>query len=96
MSQNFAKRKHFSNRTNSNRYYRQKKEFKHYLNIPEKYLELLKVKWPKPSVLSNAVLQQIPLNKFKYSEKIDGVHTFLLIFDKQVYKNIFYQRIIIN
>ena len=85
MSQNFAKRKHFSNRTNSNRYYRQKKEFKHYLNIPEKYLELLKVKWPKPSVLSNAVLQQIPLNKFKYSEKIDGVHTFLLIFDKQVY-----------
>ena len=35
--------------------------------------------------MSNAVLQQIPLNKFKYSEKIDGVHTFLLIFDKQVY-----------
>ena len=85
MSQNFAKRKHFSNRINSNRYYQHKKEFKHYLNIPDKYLELLKVKWPKPSVVSNAVLQQIPLNKFKYSEKIDGVHTFLLIFDKQIY-----------
>ena len=26
-----------------------------------------------------------PLNKFNYSEKIDGVHTFLLIFDKKIY-----------
>ena len=62
-----------------------KSEHKNYLNIPDKYKELLNVKWPKPSVLSNAVLQQISLDKFKYSEKIDGVHTFLLIFDKQFF-----------
>ena len=55
------------------------------MNIPEKYLKLLDVTWAKPSVLSNWVLQKIPLNKFKYSEKIDGFHTYILIFDKQVY-----------
>ena len=75
----------FLNKTNSKRHYGHRKESNNYLNIPDKYKKLLEVKWPKPSVLSNAVLQQIPLDKFKYSEKIDGVHTFLLIFDKQFY-----------
>ena len=79
------KRRNFFSKTNSNIHYRHNNEHKNYLNIPDKYKELLKVKWPKPSVLSNAVLQQISLDKFKYSEKIDGVHTFLLIFDKQFY-----------
>ena len=62
-----------------------KKRQRHSLDIPEIYLDLLKVDWPKPSVLSNLILQKIPLNKFNYSEKIDGVHTFLLIFDKKIY-----------
>ena len=79
------KGRNFLNRTNFNRQYRHNNEHKNYLNIPDKFKKLLKVKWPKPSVLSNAVLQQISLDKFKYSEKIDGVHTFLLIFDKQFY-----------
>jgi len=61
------------------------KTYKNICNIPEKFLNLLNVKWSKPSVLSNWVLQNIPLNKFNYSEKIDGVHTYLLIYDKKVY-----------
>jgi 16S rRNA G966 N2-methylase RsmD len=53
--------------------------------LPEKYRELINVEWAKPSVLSNSVLQIIPLDKFNYSEKIDGVHTYLLIFDGKIY-----------
>ena len=53
------KRRNFFSKTNSNIHYRHYNEHKNYLNIPDKYKELLKVKWPKPSVLSNAVLQQI-------------------------------------
>ena len=55
------------------------------LNIPKKYLILLEVDWPKISVLTNSILQKIPLNKFKYSEKLDGIHTYLLIFDKKIF-----------
>ena len=62
-----------------------KKSIKNMCYIKEKYLNLLDVNWAKPSVLSNLVLQKIPLNKFNYSEKIDGVHTYLLIYDKKVY-----------
>ena len=53
--------------------------------LPVKYRELINVEWAKPSVLSNSVLQIIPLDKFNYSEKIDGVHTYLLIFDGKIY-----------
>lgn len=53
--------------------------------LPEKYRELINVEWAKPSVLSNSVLQIIPLDKFNYSEKIDGVHTYLLIFEGKIY-----------
>ena len=65
--------------------YFNKKRQRHYQKIPEKYLELLDVNWSKPGVLSNSILQKIPLNKFNYSEKIDGTHTYLLIFDKKIY-----------
>ena len=53
--------------------------------IPKYYLNLLNVKFAKPSVISNSVLQKIPLNKFNYSDKIDGEHTYLLIFDKKIF-----------
>ena len=53
--------------------------------IPKYYLNLLNVKFAKPYVISNSVLQKIPLNKFNYSDKIDGEHTYLLIFDKKIF-----------
>ena len=46
-------------------------------NIPEKYIKLLTRKWSSPSVLSNSILLAFPLDKFCYTEKIDGLHTHL-------------------
>ena len=65
-----------------------KKRDKRYNNkqkpsIPEKYLELLNVQWPNASVLSNNILLSNSLDVFNYTEKIDGLHTFLLIFKKK-------------
>ena len=74
-----------TNSSSSGSSYFNKKRKKYYQKIPEKYLKLLDVNWSKPSVLSNSILQKIPLNKFNYSEKIDGTHTYLLIFDKKIY-----------
>ena len=54
-------------------------------NIPEKYIKLLTRKWSSPSVLSNSILLTFSLDKFCYTEKIDGLHTHLLIFDKKIY-----------
>ena len=65
--------------------YKNWKRSNHIRDIPRKYYHLLNKKWSKASVLSNSVLQTISLDKFNYSEKIDGVHTYLLIFDKKVY-----------
>ena len=62
-----------------------KKYDKQIPNIPEKYLNLLKRKWSSPSVLSNNILLSVPLDKFYYTEKIDGVHRHILIFDKNIY-----------
>ena len=76
---NYDRKKHFYGPNNKQKYHRR------HLNIPEKYINLLNVNWPHPSVLTNTVLQTIPLNKFNYSEKLDGVHTFLLIFDNKIY-----------
>ena len=81
----YAKNHYYYKRTNLNESKNNKKSEENPLNIEDKYLKLLKVKWTKPSVLSNSVLQSIPLDKFNYSEKIDGVHTYLLIYDKKVY-----------
>ena len=85
MRRNFSKKLFFSRRTS---FYRQKKYYnkrRYMAKLPEKYRELINVEWAKPSVLSNSVLQIIPLDKFNYSEKIDGVHTYLLIFDGKIY-----------
>ena len=71
------------NFSKSNSY--KKKENKVAINIPEEYKEILSKNWPHPSVLSNSVLQTIPLDKFLYTEKIDGLNKHLLIFDKKVY-----------
>ena len=54
-------------------------------SIPEKYLELLNVQWPNASVLSNNILLSNSLDVFNYTEKIDGIHAFLLIFKKKIY-----------
>ena len=48
--------------------------------IPKYYLNLLNVKFAKPYVISNSILQKIPLNKFNYSDKIDGEHTYIYLF----------------
>ena len=85
MIRNFFKKSCFFRKKSFSRSYTYKNKQGYYLNIPEKYLDLLNVNWPKTSVLSNSILQTIPLDKFNYSEKIDGIHTYLLIFDKKIY-----------
>ena len=85
MRKNFSKKLFFSRRTS---FYRQKKYYnkrRYMAKLPGKYRELINVEWAKPSVISNSVLQIIPLDKFNYSEKIDGVHTYLLIFEGKIY-----------
>ena len=72
----------------SNNYFRSnyyRRNEKNSIDIPEKYIKLLNKKWAHPSVLSNSILLQVPLNKFYYTEKIDGIHAHLLIFDKKIY-----------
>ena len=72
---------------NNNSYYQNSNRQKERstINIPEKYKELLNVKWPCCSVLSNSVLLSTSLDNFSYTEKIDGIHTYLLIFDRKIY-----------
>jgi len=83
-------KKFVNNKRNNRNYYNKnnnynKKYDKQTPNIPEKYLNLLKRKWPSPSALSNYILLSVPLDKFCYTEKIDGVHRHILIFDKNIY-----------
>ena len=73
----------YYNNFGSNNYKRRNE--KKTIDIPEKYIKYFTKKWAHPSVLSNAILLQFPLNKFCYTEKIDGLHTHLLIFDKKIY-----------
>ena len=54
-------------------------------DIPEEILKLVNKRWPQVSVLSNAVLQKVPLDSFYYSEKTDGEHKNLLIYNRTVY-----------
>ena len=67
------------NRYNNNQYNNRKR-----LSIRD-YLSLLNVEWPSSSVLSNNILLSNSLDVFNYTEKIDGLHTFLLIFEKKIY-----------
>ena len=85
MSRKYYKKYFFPTENNFYGYKKNWKTPNHFGDIPKKYLELLKQKWSKPSVLSNEVLQNISLDKFNYSEKIDGIHTYLLIFNKKIY-----------
>ena len=85
MSRKYYKKYFFPTENNFYEYKKNWKTPNHFGDIPKKYLELLKQKWSKPSVLSNEVLQNISLDKFNYSEKIDGIHTYLLIFNKKIY-----------
>ena len=84
MSQNYFNNGYYKNsykRAFNN--YRQKERST--TNIPKIYRELLNVKWPGTSVLSNSVLLSTSLDNFSYTEKIDGIHTYLLIFDRKIY-----------
>ena len=79
------------NRKYNNEYYyydyygNYKRSHKQGVNIPKKFLSLLKRRWSSPSVLSNSILLTVPLGKFCFTEKIDGLHKYLLIFNKNVY-----------
>ena len=81
--------RYYQNNYNNHNYYNRNQNYRQNhnpsINLPEKYLTLLKVTWPSPSVLSNEILLSTPLDKFNYTEKIDGLHTFLLIFEKKIY-----------
>ena len=68
------------------RNFKYKKDINSLSNIPQKYKDLLKDKeWPHPSVLSNSIILSNGLDKFFFTEKIDGLHVHLLIFDKKIY-----------
>lgn len=55
------------------------------IDIPNQILELLPAKWPQVSVVSNAILQRVPLSAFYFSEKTDGVHANILIYNSNIY-----------
>ena len=56
--------------------------------IIQNYLfNLLPEKWPHPAVISNEILSSTGLDKFYYTEKLDGLHTFILI-SKQILYNV--------
>ena len=80
----FSQNKVYNNKKDK-RYNNFKNNNRQSSSIPGKYIELLNVKWPNPSVLSNNILLSNSLDVFNYSEKIDGLHTFLLIFKKKIY-----------
>ena len=81
--------RYYQNNYNNHNYYNRNQNYRQNenpsINLPQKYLTLLNVTWPSPSVLSNEILLSTPLDKFNYTEKIDGLHTFLLIFEKKIY-----------
>lgn len=53
--------------------------------LPKEILELIDVRWPTVSILTNAVLQKVGLDKFKYSVKTDGIHANILIYKGAIY-----------
>lgn len=54
-------------------------------NIPKEILEIINVRWPQVGVVSNRLFQDVPLDKFYYSEKTDGLHVNVLIHDHTLY-----------
>lgn len=53
--------------------------------IPKEIISLFPQKWPAVGVLVNQMLLKTPLDKFYYSEKTDGLHMNILIFNKKIY-----------
>lgn len=53
--------------------------------IPSEIMKILNVKWPQVSVLSNSILQKHSLDKFYYSEKTDGEHMNILIYNGTIF-----------
>lgn len=54
-------------------------------NLPTEILEIIPQRWPSVGVLVNQTLQKTPLDNFYYSEKTDGLHMNLLIYDGKIY-----------
>lgn len=64
------------------------------LDIPEEILKLINVKkWPQVSTLTNQILLTTPLESFYYSEKTDGEHKNILIYDRMIYDVTHYDNI---
>ena len=55
-----------------------------YVNVPDGMI-LPNSTFPQVSVLTNNVLQKVPLNDFVWLEKTDGLHTNIIIFDNSLY-----------
>ena len=58
--------RYYQNNYNNHNYYNRNQNYRQNhnpsINLPEKYLTLLKVTWPSPSVLSNEILSLKPIN----------------------------------
>lgn len=53
--------------------------------LPTEIKELINVRWPQVSVVTNALLASTRLEQFYFSEKTDGLHRNLLIYEKRIY-----------
>lgn len=53
--------------------------------IPDSIRKYCLSDWPKVGVISNYLLQKIPLESFVYLEKTDGIHANILIHDGRIY-----------
>ena len=53
--------------------------------LPKEIIDLVSVKWPQVSVLTNSALASTSLDQYYYSEKTDGTHRNLLIYEGACY-----------
>lgn len=53
--------------------------------IPSEIREVMKVRWPRVNTVSNRLFQDVPLDKFYYSEKTDGLHANILVYQHHIY-----------
>lgn len=51
------------------------------VQLPKEIKDLISVKWPQVSVLTNSILATTSLEQYYYSEKTDGIHRNLLIYE---------------
>lgn len=80
-----TKQESSSTTENQSEFFGGKEEEMSKVDLSKEIIDLVSVKWPQVSVLTNSVLASTSLEQYYYSEKTDGIHRNLLIYEGECY-----------